>query len=257
MRTRRWVAGMTALALAFGAPNRLPMHVTPPPMLLPGSPDLSQDHFASRCDSLWFLSRAPDDAADQAILAHRSDERLTSYRGQDALLLVTTMQGPMGPLIDSALVYLRGLTPIWEVDRNGPRLTRYEYDRNQVRVTASTSDSAPSVEHHRYEWPVFNFEELDALVRSLPLRPGYEALVPLFSEGDDAAEVDTVRVEQVDARGIWQIRFADQAVVATVGVDGRTRRQVAYSHRFRSTGPSWKVGTVWRRMFGECGAVAR
>jgi hypothetical protein len=123
--------------------------------------------------------------------------------------------------------------------------------RNCSLIAAGTNDR-----HHLYEFPVFNFVELDALIRSLPLRVGYEALLPLYSEGDEAAEVDSVRVEALTP-GVWRVRFADPAIVATIQLDGNSRTQLAYSHVFRRNGSTWKAGTVWRRMSVACQTGAR
>lgn len=71
-------------------------------------------------------------------------------------------------------------------------------------------------------------------MRSLPYRLGYTAILPLYSEGDDAIEMDSVAV--VDARpDRWTIRFADPAIVATYGIDAATRRIVSYDVTGRKT----------------------
>lgn len=119
--------------------------------------------------------------------------------------------------MDSALVYRDGLAPIWETSRDGSHWVRYTYDSNLVRIVGASGASAPNIQEHRSTFPVFDFQQLDVGIRSLPLRRGCEALLPLYSEGDDSVEVDTVRVESRDANGVWRIRFADPAVVATIG----------------------------------------
>jgi hypothetical protein len=175
---------------------------------------------------------------------------VTAYHGRRALLLVTTLGATA---VDSMLAYADGLAPIWETTRSGPNMTSYRYDGTRVEVTVAAGDSVLSRKEHQYAFPVFNFQELDALLRALPFTPRYEALLPLYSEGDDVLEVDTVRVEAKDARGVWKLRFADAAVVATVGIDDASRRQVEYSHTFRADGPAWKAQTVWRRVYHVCG----
>jgi hypothetical protein len=92
------------------------------------------------------------------------------------------------------------------------------------------------VNQHTYDGPVFNFQELDDLLRSLPLREGYERILPLYSEGDDSLEMDTVRIMSRDAAGRWTLRFADPAIVATYEVDERTRRIVRHEYVLRKTG---------------------
>jgi len=177
-----------------------------------------------------------------------------TYQGRPALLLVATFGATA---VDSTLAYADGLAPIWETTHSGTALTRYRYDGTRVEVTLAAGDSVLSRKEHQYPFPVFNFEELDVLLRALPLKAGYAALLPLYSEGDDSMEVDTVRVEARDGRGVWQLRFADPAVVATVGIIDSSRRQVAYSHAFRKDGPQWKARTVWRRVYHACGEARK
>ena len=223
-----------------------------PALLRPGSRRLTGGHFAARCDSMWFVARRLNDTSEEALPAQRLDESVTTFRGRPAVLQVVQVNGSQ-TYVDSALMFRDGLAPIWEVSRSGSQATRYVFDGDKVRVTVTNGDAAPTTKAHRYEVPVFNFQQLDAVIRSLPLRRGYEALLPLYSESDDSVEIDTVRVEGRDPNGVWRIRFADPAVVASVGVDGTSRAQVAYAHTFREDGPAWKVGTVWRRVYAACG----
>jgi hypothetical protein len=223
-----------------------------PPMLVPGSRDLESGTITERCDSLWFLSQAPGETTAHAMLGQRKEQHVVIGQRAPTVVQVTTLTSPDGSYLDSTVFTRDGLTPISEATYAGPRVIRYRYDRNRVDVT-TTGDSAPSVTHHEYPYPLFNFEELDLLIRLLPLRPGYAALLPLYSEGDQDAEVDTLRVEGKDHAGVWHVRFADKAIVATYGIADATRAWVSYSHRFRADGPRWTAGTVWRQAFHACG----
>ena len=93
-------------------------------------------------------------------------------------------------------------------------------------VTTPDSSVAPSTTTYRVR--VFHFNELDELVRSLPLRAGYHAVVPLYSEGDNALETDTVDVEGTDDTGVWNVRFSDKVIIGHYGIDGLTRKIVRY-----------------------------
>jgi hypothetical protein len=83
---------------------------------------------------------------------------------------------------------------------------------------------------------VFHFDELDMLLRSLPLREGYEAILPLYSEGSDELEMDSVRVTTRGTDGVWSVRFADPAIVSTYGIHGTTREIVSQDILFRRNG---------------------
>jgi hypothetical protein len=48
--------------------------------------------------------------------------------------------------------------------------------------------------------------------------------------------MDTVRVMGRDAGGRWTLRFADPVIVATYGIDEKTRRIVRHEYVMRKTG---------------------
>jgi hypothetical protein len=129
-----------------------------------------------------------------------------------------------------------GLAPVWEVSRFKSSVTRYEYAGKQVRLTVTSPDSGTKTREHSYDIPVFHFSELDVLLRSLPLRDGYEAILPLYSEGSDELEMDTVRVQSRARGGVWSVRFADPAIVSTYGINETTREIVTQEIAQRKSG---------------------
>jgi hypothetical protein len=72
--------------------------------------------------------------------------------------------------------------------------TRITYDGARVRRTDRQGDSVVRQVDHTYGVRVFPFAVLDQIVRAVPLREGYRAILPLYSEGDDALEMDTIQV---------------------------------------------------------------
>ncbi len=218
--------------------------------LSPGSPDLTPPFLNRSCDSLWFSAHDSGARAWKDILPARVEYRPIITPGRPDALLMLTWVG--GRVVDSALFWRHTLAPVWEVSEGPTRVERYTFSGTLVEVTTTITDSAPQTQEIRHPVSFFTFQELDLLVRALPLRPGYAALLPLFSEGDDSIEVDTVEVQQADSAGRWSIRFADPAVTATYVVDGHTRAFVSYEHVFRTNGPMWRAGTVWRRRSVAC-----
>ena len=175
-----------------------------PLVLRPGASDIVSDHLGAATETVRFMK------GDSEIGRFRYEWSLVS---NDGLLLVTTGAVRAKPFIDSSLVKRHGLAPVWEVSQLGTQVKRWTYKGD-----------------------VFNFQELDDLLRSLPLREGYERILPLFSEGDDSLEMDTVRVVSRDPAGRWTLRFADPAIVATYEIDERTRRIVRHEHVSRRSG---------------------
>jgi len=156
----------------------------------------------------------------------------TRYRGRAALLFTKMSQRGSAVFVDTTLVLRDGLVPVWEVAGNSRGWhARFDYDRAKVRVDAVSPDSTHRATH-TYAYPVFNFNELDAIVRALPLRDGYHTVVALYSEGDDGIEMDTLSVSAPRSGGAWNVRFADPVIISNYEVDGATRRitalEVAY-----------------------------
>ncbi|MGI8508860.1 MAG: hypothetical protein ACR2MQ_06010 [Gemmatimonadaceae bacterium] len=153
----------------------------------------------------------------------RTETHVTSYQRTPALLFISSFTGRGAPFLDSALVLRDGLVPVWEIHHVGGRRTRFDYNGAHVGLEVTTPDSARHQTAHRYDRPVFHFNELDALIRAVPFRAGYHAIVPLYSEMDDALEMDTITVETHDARGTWNVRFADNVIIGHYGIDPATR----------------------------------
>ena len=213
-------------------------------LILPGSRELSTSHLMASTLRFRYFNRPGPDSAEKETGGGTSSVIPVEHNGKPALLLVTHSGRPERMFIDTALVMRDGLAPIWEVSRFGGRILRWEYSGKHVKRTMTHPDSGTRTTEHTYDVPVFHFNELDALIRSLPLREGFEAILPLYSEGSDELEMDSVRVMS-HANGIWSIRFADPAIVASYGVDATTRRVVRYEATLR------KTGAVGRRVIVE------
>jgi YD repeat-containing protein len=240
--SRRTVAGTIAGVLVFSLACRsaAPLAAHPDdsagPVLLPGDSELSTAHLQPSTIVFRVLWRAPHpDSLAREIARGRNEVHQIDVAGSPALLLVTASE-KAGQFVDTAVVRPGSLAPMWETMHAGPATTRFDYDGPSVRVARTTPDSGTRTVTHRYDMPVFHFNELDVVIRSLPLRPGYHAILPLYSEGTDVLEMDTVRVVARGADDVWSIRFADPAIVVTYGVSGRTRDIVRYDVVSRRNG---------------------
>jgi hypothetical protein len=120
---------------------------------------------------------------------------------------------------------------------------RFQYSGNHVWGTVQHADSAPRSFDRVFVEPVFAFNEVELLVRSTPLQPGWSAVVPLFSEADEDVEHDTITVIRPTTvqRGgheqrAWIIQFADPAIVSSYTLLDRTREISEIETRQRRTG---------------------
>jgi hypothetical protein len=196
-------------------------------LLIPGSSELTTGHLKADAGRYRYLFKPAADSAERDLGTGGWGVTPTKHNGKAALLLTTNFTRGTNVFSDTALVMHDGLHPVWEVSRNGVKTTRWEYSGNHVRMSYTYPDSGTRTKEHTYDVPVFHFNELDVLIRSIPMREGFEAILPLYSEGSDELEMDTVRVNARGADGVWVVRFADPAIVATYGVDA-SRRIVRY-----------------------------
>lgn len=198
--------------------------------LVPGSSDLTTAHFRDTTTSFRFIQdRLPNGDSVDVVrgVGHEQVRRIT-YRGRPAMLFVKTVDLNGRMYVDSSTVLADGLAPVSEVSILGSRRTTYAYDGARVHRSVTQPDSATRTTDHDFQVPMFHFEGLDAVIRSIPLRPNYHTIVRLYSEGDDGIEMDTITVEKRDGAKVWNVRFADPVIIAHYGIDGNTRRIVHY-----------------------------
>lgn len=141
----------------------------------------------------------------------------------DSTRLVSTFRySPPYLTTDSLVVARAGLAPAKEILRTNGSVIAIRYDGRHIAGTVESPDSASHSFSVDAPEPPFAFNELETIVRSLPFRAAFQAVVPLFSELDRRVEYDTVAV--LDKRGArWRVRFADSVIVTMYEVDSVTR----------------------------------
>jgi hypothetical protein len=107
----------------------------------------------------------------------------------------------------------------------------YAYDGARVTGRMQRADSSWDAYDQTFPVPVFAFNEVELLVRSLRYERGLQVVAPLFSEVDRALEYDTLTVvgRGAPAGGrdsTWVVRFADPAIVSVYSVDAGRREIV-------------------------------
>jgi hypothetical protein len=171
-------------------------------VLLPGSTELTTSHLKADGARYRYRFKPATDSAEREMGTGGWAVTPTRHNGKAALLLTTHFERGTQRFLDTALVMQDGLHPVWEVSRIGTKTTRWEYSAKQVRMAVTQPDSGTRTKEHTYDVPVFHFNELDVLIRSIPMREGFEAILPLYSEGSDELEMDTVRVNARGADGV-------------------------------------------------------
>lgn len=184
------------------------------------------------------LSRnATGDTTERESVRTTVEERLLSLpAGDRGVMRISAGHYSGGDFVDTLLMRRDDLTPLSERIRYPQRrwAKDIEFAGVSLHQINRLGDSTQTLER-RFSRPVFAFTEVDLVVRSLPYRPGYHAILPLYSEGDDSLEMDTVAVTGIAGRA-WTLRFADPAIVATYAIDSMTRRIIEYDVVNRRSG---------------------
>lgn len=195
-------------------------------LLLPGDGTLAVSALHEQTIAYQVVQDSGSERSARRVGGGRIEIRSATYAGKPALLVVMRSNRGAMQFFDSALVRRADLTPVWEVSDFRGSHRRFEYDGARVRFVGRSGDSTLRGDH-TYRHRIFQFNELDLLVRTIPLVPGYRAVVPLYSEGSDALEMDTISIARSHADGPWDVRFSDPVIVSHYGIDPATRSIVS------------------------------
>jgi hypothetical protein len=203
-----------------------------------GARVLVVSRFVDFADSVRAMQVTAGDTTPRQLGTQLVAEHVTTENGAPAILFTKRSEG-RGVLFTDTLLMLRdGLTPVWEHMRSGHMLKDIRYAGDRLHQQTYIGDSLARSKDSHFPHRPFGFNQLDMVVRSLPLRTGFHATLPLYSEGDDSVEVDTVSVIGLKSGPPvqWTVRFADPVIVATYGIDTVTRRVTTYEVTNRKAG---------------------
>lgn len=99
--------------------------------------------------------------------------------------------------------------------------------------------SSPQPFDKTFDVPVFAFNDVEPLVRSLDYRTVRSIVVPLFSEVDGDLEHDTLSVmgrDTMAGRDVWVVRFADPVITTRYLVEAKKRAILNAVTRQRKAG---------------------
>jgi hypothetical protein len=114
----------------------------------------------------------------------RQSETLSSdtLDGRPVLLHVVTFDTPNALTVDSSWVDPATLSPIRMQSSNRFRVLDLEFGPGAVRATTTPPGGAATTADHRLDVRPFEWNMLPLALSSLPLRPGYQAELPVFSD---------------------------------------------------------------------------
>jgi len=123
-------------------------------------------------------------------------ETLTAARlnGRPVLLDVLVFDTPRARTVDSSWVDPETLKPLRFQSHNAARTIRLDFVADRVRGQTSPADSAPIFLDRRLGVAPFEWNVLALAVSALPLRPGYCASLPVYSDRSGRVSWYQVRV---------------------------------------------------------------
>jgi hypothetical protein len=208
-----------------------------------GSRDLAVAHIVDDVDSQRVMFRAASgDTTAKQYGRLRIEQRVALANGTTQVLLYKLGHYTNAEFSDTMSMTRDGLRPIAERMQSGKTVKIIHYAGDRLHETVQVGDSAPRALDRSFPVPVFAFNQLELVVRSLPLRTGLHAILPLYSEGDDSLEMDTASVVRLAEASdsikapAWIVRFADPAIVSTYVVDTLSRRIDGYYVESRKSG---------------------
>ena len=234
MRPRIALLALVTLALPACARAQTTASAPPPDdrgsiaMVGPGDRSLATSHFRNRRRDLRFEMLAPSGDSVAMRIALTREERVIPS-GTEPEIMLTFAYGAPSNTVDTLVVRKRDLKPEWETLRTSAGVRHIVYDSARVRLNVEPKDSVSQLHTRPTAQHAFAFNEMEMVMRSLPLRDGYQAVLPLFSEIDEQVELDTITVVAGPGAGTgtsshaWTVRFADPAIVSTYEIDVASR----------------------------------
>jgi len=217
--------GVALLPLVGGCAARHPADARQG-ALLPGSARLAAPALGASSSQRWRVTRRA--AADTIERPFAAVTRADRPAGPRAVL--TFVWEPPFDSRDSLVIARGSLAPVAERLAFRGVTREYHYDGPRVTGRMQRPDSSWDAYDHTFDEPVFAFNEVEILVRSLRYAPGVRLVAPLFSEVDRALEHDTLtvvgRAAPVGRDSTWVVRFADPAIVTLYTVDPARREIV-------------------------------
>lgn len=201
-------------------------------LLTPGNRDIRTDRLADRSASFtYFVRQVGADSGERRYTAGASD-----FNRVDGGKTILTHVRYAGPNVseDSLWTEAESARPRREWLRSGTKTIELRFDGRSVHRHVTSGDSLTASDTTFAE-PVFAFNQVEMLVRALPLRAGHQRIVPLYSELDAQVEYDTITVLGPKAAipGSWAIRFADPSIVQEWIVEGNGRDVLSLETRPR------------------------
>jgi hypothetical protein len=136
-----------------------------------------------------------------------------------------------------------GVLPMWEISHQTSKIMRLKWDGHRVTGDVTPTGKAREMVDQQMTVAPFNSSDVDQLLQSLPLKPGYSALLATYEyETPGGLRLDTLAVTGHDQTA-WVVRISRGGSSSmTVWLDANTKHVV--KEEFADSPKAWNVRIV-------------
>lgn len=150
-------------------------------------------------------SSAP--AGERVIGTQWTRQRVVQDHGRPVLFRVAHFKGAKTEVTDSIMTAGTGLVPLWETSHQTSKLMHLTFDRRRVTGDVTPVGKAKETIDQTMTVAPFNSSDIELLVGSLALAPGYRALLATYEYESGGLRLDTLAVTGRD-KNAWTVRLS-------------------------------------------------
>jgi hypothetical protein len=192
-----------------------------------------------RNDSSESLVMVPDSNGTRVIGKTTSRQRVVDGK----LFRVIHFSSARADVTDSVMTGGAGVLPMWEISHQTSKLMHLRWDGHRVTGDVTATGKPKEIVDQRMAVAAFNSSDVDQLIQSLPLAPGYTALVATYEyETPGGLRLDTLAVTGRE-QNTWVVRVSrGQTSSMTVWLDDATKRVT--KEEFAESPSAWRMRIV-------------
>ena len=190
-------------------------------------------------ESLVMVPDANDANGTRVIGKTTSRQRVVDGK----LFRVIHFKSARADVTDSVMTGGAGVLPMWEISHQTSKLMHLQWDGHRVTGDVTPTGKPKETVDQRTAVAAFNSSDVDQLIQSLPLAPGYTALVATYEyETPGGLRLDTLAVTGRE-QNTWVVRVSrGQTSSMTVWLDDATKRVT--KEEFAESPTAWRMRIV-------------
>jgi hypothetical protein len=192
-----------------------------------------------RNDSSESVFMVPDSNGTRVIGRSSSRQRVVDGK----LFRVIHFSSARADVTDSVMTGGSGVLPMWEISHQTSKLMHLKWEGRRVTGDVTPTGKPRETVDQAMAVAPFNSSDVDQLIQSLPLAPGYSALLATYEyETPGGLRLDTLVVTGRE-RDAWVVRVSRGGSSSmTVWLDAATKRVI--KEEFADSPKSWRLRIV-------------